>query len=329
MNNAVVVSDSISPSTQTANAQRQGYTAETSFADTLDEVMNEVSEAEKSSTENDGYIKEQAEELVSQLVTMESILQELKGTLSGFFDANGLPKDPPVELGYDAVSDEITVKGDREDTDRIAELINGDSELKEELKASLDKAQMLVTIADNIFKYKDYMDSLEEPPPTVGLIYGTKTSVTTDRPLGAAQEIYEAADAEAAESEELNKLFEKIKELMLMVFLQLDPEEEEEKKTRAAARDDNGASEEAADDVDENADETDALTSYQQLMLSIERTRAAAIFNHGTDKNKYAMAIESYSMKMYREEEAENKNSLNNIDTEDAEDASDSVVKSA
>lgn len=321
MNNAVVVPDSISPSTQNTNARKQGNTAETSFADTLDECINETSAGENSSVENADSIKEQAEDLVSELVTMETILAELKGKLSSFFDMNNIPKDPQVEIGYDEALDEITVTSEeRGDTKRIAELINGDSKLKEEVKSSMAKAQELVTLADHLFKYQDYLESLEEEPPkVVGLVYGSKASVSTDRPLDANQDVYAGADAEAAESKELNELFEKIKELMMMVFLQLDPEEEEEKKTKAEARNDNGAVDEPKTEGEE---ETDSLTAYQQLLLSIERTRAAAMFNNGNDKNKYAMAIESYSMKMYREETAENSNSLNNI--EDAEENAES-----
>jgi len=329
MNNAVVVSDSISPSTQAARAHGQGYTAETSFADTLDEVMDEVSEAEKTSTEDTDDIKGRAEDLVSEFVTMESILSELQGKLDALFKANDIERYPPVEIGYDSVNDMITVSNEeRQDTNEIADLINGNSKLKEDFKNTLDKAQELVTLADNLFKYNDYLNSLkEEPPKVVGLLYGHQSSVMTDKPFRGAEAPVEPGESEPAESDELDELFAKIKEMMLMVFLQLDPEEEEEKKAEAASRDDNGASDDAKDEP--TAEEKDALTAYQELLMSIERTRDAAMFKYGSDKNKYAMAIESYTMKAHREDTSESNNALNNFEEDEAETTSESATRSA
>jgi len=90
---------------------------------------------------------------------------------------------------------------------------------------------------------------------------------------------------------------------MLMLFIKEDPEEEEEQEEEESS---NGATEEASE-----ADEKeDGVTLLERMVKQIEAARQDALAMYGTDKNKYAMAIESYTAHMKDEEEKSQQTAL-------------------
>jgi len=308
MNNAVVVNDSISPSAQNTNTTKQGNTAGTSFKDTFDNCVKEVEETEKNSS-SESCVKNQAENLVSELVTMETIMNDLKGVLSGFFDKNNIPKDPPVEFGYNEAEDKITVKGDRSDTDRISELINSNDELKEGVKSALVKAQDLITLADNLKKYQKYMDSLKEPPPEVGLVYGTTAAFATTSDVVVEEA---SASESSTESDEMDEIFAEIRYLMTLLFIHKDPEEDEEEKS--------GEGDDSVTEGDMKTEQDTYANEYTKLLKAIARASENAIDMFGTDKNKYSLAIESYSEAMKnRSDDSDNVHMNGDVDKDSDE----------
>jgi len=266
--------------------------SETSF----DKPMNEAaggSEGDVKVGSAEDILKEKGKNLVSKLETMETIMADLEASLDGLFKANNIEKDPPLEFHYNESDNEIVVSGDREDIRDITELVNSDPELKAEMKESIEKAQNLAKLAENVKKYQEYLGSLEGPLPEVGLSYGMSTAFTVK---SAETEDKGEEAGEVSGDKETNEIFERIKELMLMTFIQLDPEEEEKKKSAKA--DDNGASDEAAKTDKEN----NGANEFAKLKRQIEAARQDALAMYGTDKNKYSMAIESYTIHMKDEE---------------------------
>ena len=89
----------------------------------------------------------------------------------------------------------------------------------------------------------------------------------------------------ATEESETKELFDRMQYLLMLGYIGEDPSEEDEESSEEGG---GGMTEAASTEAD------DALEEYVKLRQSIERTRDEALERNGTDKNKYAFAVESY-----------------------------------
>ncbi|PLX65924.1 MAG: hypothetical protein C0603_13190 [Denitrovibrio sp.] len=109
-------------------------------------------------------------------------------------------------------------------------------------------------------------------------------------------------DSEMTETE---KLFDRMQYLLLLNYIGEDPEEEEEEDSESG---------EGGDDFVEatTTEADDALAEYKELMESIEQARKDALEKCGTDKNKYAFAIDIYNKAKEEDEDTTEEKILTN-----------------
>ncbi len=78
----------------------------------------------------DGGLLSKATLLLPTMENIRILAADLSENMGSFFRRNGLSVRPPVELGMNYFTGEVTVRGDRSDLDRIMELVNGNPELR-------------------------------------------------------------------------------------------------------------------------------------------------------------------------------------------------------
>ena len=299
MNIHSTAADSITPSTQQAGACKQRVPASVSFGDTLRRCMETENVPVNYSAETGG-IKERAENLVSELETMQTVMGDLQSFLGDFFSKNGLPKDPPVTLGYDKESGEVTVSGEREDADRIRSLINSDDQLKSGVIHALDKAEILVALTNNLNPEKN--NQTDSADVSVNLVFGSRAAFDSSESIRQSQLL---GSKEYSEDSELAELFDTISHMLLMLFINKDPDEEETEE----ARDTNGA----ADEV--SADENSGAEEYKRLLMEVERSRQRAMFLFGTSSDRHTLFADEM---MEEDERTSEDKSEKTAETEDS-----------
>jgi len=92
---------------------------------------------------------------------LSELTERIGYLLDMMFARNGIPKEPPVEIQYSYTRTEITVTGDREDIDKIQELVNEDGGLKELLRSTLAIASQVINMAESLHFQKEYKDSTD------------------------------------------------------------------------------------------------------------------------------------------------------------------------
>ena len=246
--------------------------------------------------------------LLPNLETLNKLMGSLNESLDDLYSENDISKYPPVQFDYDFETNQVRVKGDREDKDKISELINSNPQLKEEIRTTLAIASHVVNMADSIKFSEEYMAS-DNPEAVVSkysylfndnrkmkevsLIYGAKLSAATEdgSAIGTSDGTAAAAsDATDAEKEKIEKLLERIRYLMQILFIRQDPEEAGESDSGSG-----GGGTQAA-----SKSEDDPEVKHQKLLQEIARKRDEAVKENEDNSNQYAFAIESYSIYMHR-----------------------------
>ncbi|PLX65923.1 MAG: hypothetical protein C0603_13185 [Denitrovibrio sp.] len=134
MNNAFMVNDSISPSTQNKCCCKNSDTSDV-FGNMFNSFLDS-SDAEFSMTkiEISGTVMSNEELSLPDMENLEEVTERLQYLMDLMFVRNDIPTDPPVEIEYSYTRTEITVKGDREDINQISQLMNDNKEIKDEVK---------------------------------------------------------------------------------------------------------------------------------------------------------------------------------------------------
>jgi len=100
--------------------------------------------------------------LDSLILPAEGNVRQLSAGLSqdlGDLLANaGISPQPPIEFGVNAAG-EIQVKGDRPDKEKILEVINGNDQVKEEIRTTAAISSHLAGIAESLKFQKEYLAS--------------------------------------------------------------------------------------------------------------------------------------------------------------------------
>jgi len=267
-----------------------------------------VDEANVSPSESS--IMEDYAPILTNLEDLNDLITSFTGTLSSFFDQNNIPKDPPLEFAYDSENDNIVVKGKREDTEAICQLINSDKDIKDSIINILDIGGQIVDKACSTLQ-KEGGNEGEGRSRGVSLIFGNMMSVASEKAY-STDEIQ--ALGESAEDSE-KEMFDRIKYLLTLLFIHKNPEEDESEEAKNT---ENGGTE-----VNETVSEDDPIARYTKLLKEIARARELALEQNGSDKNKYALAIESYSTAMKNETNGADKILMNgdavNEETTDAQ----------
>jgi len=289
-------------------------TSDDSFKKLLDNFMNpEGLNSEKINTPKGGLLDREL--VLPSMENLEKISDRLSYIMDVAYAREGIPAAPPVELRYSYSKNEIIVKGDREDIDKISELVNGNDDLKEAIRSTMAISSHVVAIQESLQFQQEYMNSSDPERvvskyshlfndnrkyPESGLRYGSSLEV-----LSGSSKVYETGSGSSGEYVEIKAMIVRIKEMMEEIIAKgvADEEDEEEKSGNA----DSGA-------ADDNKKMSKEEYEYQQLLLRIERQREEALDKYGTDKNKYAFAVQGADDK--EEYEVENPGESGTADDE-------------
>lgn len=91
--------------------------------------------------------------------SIKSLEEHIKDELNKFFKENEIPVDPPVEISIDPASGKITVEGEREDIDKINELLHSNENAKETITMGLTVKQFWLNIQEDLEFQKEYIES--------------------------------------------------------------------------------------------------------------------------------------------------------------------------
>ncbi|MFA6243478.1 MAG: hypothetical protein WC655_21235 [Candidatus Hydrogenedentales bacterium] len=117
-------------SKKSGNTQYSG-----SFANSLTQMLsNSESNLDTVEISNVGSLLASQPLLLPTNKNVQALSAGLASKLGGFFRENGIEKDPPITIEVDNNTGAISVSGDRDDTGRIAELINEDPELSKQIR---------------------------------------------------------------------------------------------------------------------------------------------------------------------------------------------------
>ena len=97
--------------------------------------------------------------LLPSMKNVAMLAEGLNSLLSDLYSENGLPSDPPVELKYSEAENRIKVYGNRNDTQRIEELINEDADLKEYARSFLAISSHAAGIQESLEFQEEYRRS--------------------------------------------------------------------------------------------------------------------------------------------------------------------------
>lgn len=317
MNYSCVVNDSTAPSTQNVNTSKK-QTVSTSFSQIYSDTVAEKSGGQAASPTGLGFLGEKL--LLPNAQTLGELSSGLKNSLDELFSENGISNDPPVELAYNYNTNEVEVSGDRDDTDQISQLINNDPELKEQTRTLLAIASHYAAMQESFQFTKEYMNS-DNPEavvakysdlfdgtrkyPEVSYLFGAESALQSDGEAmslsGADGEDSESGDAAQVTESDVKVIFAEIKHLLLMNYINKNPEDDEDEQAKGASGG-GGTADKAA-----KTEEDDTAAQYSRLMRQMAAAREDAVSKYGSDKNKYALAIESYSSAQHKAEtEAQN-----------------------
>jgi hypothetical protein len=129
---------------------------------------------------------------------------------------------------------------------------------------------------------------------------------------------FEADHTESDEAQsEIDDIFVRINELLMLKYLLKYTGEEEEEDDQSDESGESGI-------VDESSatEEDEARYEYTKILREIERTKEEALERLGTDKNRYALAIEAYNKVQQTDGNSSGKIQINNSVLESAEENS-------
>lgn len=317
MINDYMVGSNYSPSTQISNYSYQKTVTTVTYQRTEMAVSDSTSTESTSGASTTRGSLFELEEIT--LPTPENLMEktsQLYERLDSFFEKNGIQKDPPINIDYSYSSNKVEITSTREDAEEIEKLINEDPELKEEVRSVLAMASHVIAISESVTFQEEYRNS-SNPEAVVGkyshLFNGSQRTHECSLNYGEnVTEEYAKAQEEMEEAER-EEFFDKIQYLLLMAYIQEDPEEEEEEGSQVDSE--TGVAKDG-----ETVDQEDPEYQYMKLRQEIKRVQEEALEMHGNDKNKYAMAIESYTMQMKREAaEYEERGSFDSGEQKDSE----------
>ncbi|ADD67113.1 hypothetical protein Dacet_0313 [Denitrovibrio acetiphilus DSM 12809] len=90
---------------------------------------------------------------------LKELCERLGYMLDLLFIRNGIPKDPPVEIGFSYTSTEIQIKGDRDDIEELTRLISEDPDIVDQINNVLTLAGSLINIAESLRFQSEYRTS--------------------------------------------------------------------------------------------------------------------------------------------------------------------------
>lgn len=167
MTNANMVTDSISPSTQTYSRNAKFETTTVTF----DSVMTEEKELLGTRTASILQDEEGLEMVSYGLIlpnrsNMEELTSRLEDSLSDFMREHGISNDPPVEITYDYNSNKVKVTGEGANAAELEEAINADEVMKEDVRTVNAIASHYVALAESIEFHYEYLNS-DDPEAVV------------------------------------------------------------------------------------------------------------------------------------------------------------------
>lgn len=83
----------------------------------------------------------------------------LSEDLGDFLSESGVSTQPPIELDVDWSNGDIKIKGERADSEKIQGLINGNEEIKEQIRNLAAISSHAVAMADSLKFQKEYLAS--------------------------------------------------------------------------------------------------------------------------------------------------------------------------
>jgi hypothetical protein len=201
MNNAFMVSDSISPSTQNVSFELKNSEPTKSFQQILFELHQNGEISFDESDLDQGLLSIKGSRLILPTAENVAALSDgLQSILDSLFAENGLSKNPPIEINYSYSTNKVEVTGDRSDTAEIASLINSNSEIKEYVRSFLAISGHFVNIQESLKFQQEYMAS-ENPQAVadkyaylfdesrklkeVSVLYGEATALLADGKLAS------------------------------------------------------------------------------------------------------------------------------------------------
>ncbi|MBX7255697.1 MAG: hypothetical protein K1Y02_05000 [Candidatus Hydrogenedentes bacterium] len=144
-----------SVSKKPANAQYSG-----SFTNSLTQMLND-SELTPDTVEFSGASQLLASQplILPTAKSVQALSADLASKLGDFFRENGFEKDPPITIKVDDNTGVISVTGDRNDTDRIAELINENKDLAYQVRTLNAISSHAYEMPKHLAFQEEYRDS--------------------------------------------------------------------------------------------------------------------------------------------------------------------------
>lgn len=93
--------------------------------------------------------------------SLSELSDRLKYLLDRLFIKNGIPVNPPVEVSYSYTETRVMIKGDREDIQKISDLINADDDLVSKIKNVMELAGSIVNMAESMQLQSEYRGSAD------------------------------------------------------------------------------------------------------------------------------------------------------------------------
>jgi hypothetical protein len=99
----------------------------------------------------------------------------LSEDLGNFLGESGISTQPPIELDVDWSDGDIKIKGERADSEKIQSLINGNEEIKEQIRNLAAISSHAVAMTDSLKFQKEYLasDNAESAVARYSYLFGS------------------------------------------------------------------------------------------------------------------------------------------------------------
>jgi len=149
----------VSGYTVTASSIRTGIAVEMNAETASAEAADQYDGLDSVRISGRGKLLANASLLLPTLANVRELAEDVADELGDFFRSNGISGQSPVTFGIDSATGELTVNGDRNDTDRISGLMENDKELTGKVRTLIALSSHASGMQESIRFQKEYLAS--------------------------------------------------------------------------------------------------------------------------------------------------------------------------
>ena len=144
-------------------AKNSTSTNQQSFQEVLSEThgydISNMDTAKSKGKFTPGSILDEAELILPTFDNLREMTSQLNTKLSEYLKESGITSNPPFDIKLNPYDNSIGVTGDRDDLEKIQELLNDNEEIRDMVQTISAVGSVAINAADSIAFQKEYLES--------------------------------------------------------------------------------------------------------------------------------------------------------------------------